>query len=87
MAHPEFPQPAPEFPEPVEILDAGDLGCGELLARFPPIFRRLAPGDVFGLINTDAGTPADLPAWCRMAGHEYLGVRPGDRPMYFVRKR
>lgn len=76
-----------DLPAPDEVLDSGDIGCGELLATLPAIFRRLAPGAVLGLINTDHGSPEDLPAWCRMVGHEYLGVRRDDGPLYLIRKR
>jgi len=87
MAHPRAPSENCLPPEPDEILDSGDTGCGELLMQLPAIFRRLAPGAVFGLINTDPGTPEDLPAWCRMTGHAYLGVRHGERPLYLIRRR
>ena len=30
--------------------------------------------------------PIDLPAWCRITGHDYLGVaEPGPPPVYGVR--
>lgn len=37
------------------------------------------------LTTTDPVAPIDLPAWCRMTGHLYLGPVPGpERPTYAV---
>ena len=38
------------------------------------------------LTTSDPVAPIDLPAWCRMTGHTYLGPVPGDgRRTYAVR--
>nr|WP_260407807.1 sulfurtransferase TusA family protein [Planomonospora venezuelensis] len=33
----------------------------------------LAPGTVVHLIAADPAAPIDLPAWCHLTGHAYLG--------------
>ena len=44
----------------------------------------LKPGDELEVICTDPGGLTDIPAWCRIEGHEILGK--GDRDeAYFVR--
>jgi TusA-related sulfurtransferase len=65
--------------------DAGDKGCGagpldEIVARM----RLLAPGQTLEVHATDPSVANDLPAWCRLAGHELL-PREGDR--YLIRRR
>ncbi len=63
--------------------DAGDMGCGELVIELRARLRAM-PGRVLKLVATDAGAPADIPAYCRMTGHELLEVRP---PAYWIRAR
>ena len=67
----------------VERWDAGDMGCGELVMALRLRLRAM-PGRVLELTATDAGAPADLPAWCRMTGHELLRTEP---PRYWIRAR
>lgn len=53
--------------------------------------RRIADVPVGGVVAVLADDPAarvDVPAWCRLKGHDYLGERPGDgAPAYLVRRR
>jgi tRNA 2-thiouridine synthesizing protein A len=51
--------------------NAGELGCGELVLELRNR-ARAAPGKVLKLIALDQGAQEDLPAWCRMTGHELL---------------
>ena len=64
--------------------DAGDLGCGELVLELRGRMLELAPGGVLRLIATDAGAPADIPAWCRLTGHELVA---SDPPVYLIRRK
>jgi len=66
-----------------ETWDAGDLGCGELVIALSTRLRGM-PGRTLKLIATDPGAPADLPAFCRMTGHELRGV---DGHAYWIRAR
>ena len=36
--------------------------------------REMTPGQVLLLISDDPATLDDIYAWCRLAGHEHLGV-------------
>ena len=36
--------------------------------------KRLVPGTVLEVLTTDAGTVQDIPAWCRVHGHELLSI-------------
>jgi len=66
------------------LLDAGSGGCEEgALLKLRDLMRGLEPGQVLEVRSTDPGVREDLPAWCRLTGHEFLGAK-GAR--YFVRK-
>jgi TusA-related sulfurtransferase len=73
------------LPEPDALLDLGAGSCeagGLLKAR--ALIGALAPGQVMEVRSTDPVVADEVPAWCRMTGHDYLGAE-GTR--YFVRKR
>jgi tRNA 2-thiouridine synthesizing protein A len=78
-------EPAPGPGPGVVLLDGGDLGCARLLVLLRRRVLELAPGTVVHLVTTDPVAPIDLPAWCHMTGHRYLGVVEGPgRPTYAV---
>ena len=65
--------------------DAGDQGCADgPLDEVAAQLRRLAPGQTLEVRATDPSVTNDLPAWCRMTGHE-LVTQAGDR--YLIRRR
>jgi cysteine desulfurase len=37
-----------------------------------------APGDVVEVVSDDPASRHDVPAWCRMRGHTYLGEHPRE---------
>ncbi|MBF0192149.1 MAG: sulfurtransferase TusA family protein [Magnetococcales bacterium] len=41
--------------------------------------RNLEPDQVVEVRATDPGLEHDLPAWCRVNGHRFLGVRRAGR--------
>ncbi|WP_017591568.1 sulfurtransferase TusA family protein [Nocardiopsis potens] len=68
------------------VIDGGDLACVRLLLRLRGRLADLAPGAVVHLIATDPAAPLDLPAWCHLTGHTYLGPVAGHgRPAYGLR--
>ncbi|MEO6457964.1 MAG: sulfurtransferase TusA family protein [Chloroflexia bacterium] len=69
--------------QPDVVVDAGPLGCGELLVLLHMETRNLQPGQIFEAITYDPGAREDLPAWCRLLGHTLLGEQSGH---YFIRK-
>lgn len=56
-------------------LDARRLLCPMPVIRTQNKVKELQPGDVLEVICTDPGAKADIPAWCRINGHKYLGDR------------
>lgn len=64
--------------------DAGDLGCAYgPLNEIAGLMRGLSPGQTVEVRATDPSVAVDLPAWCRLTGHE-LVTRQGDR--YLIRR-
>ena len=75
---------APGLPTADLMWDFGDAGCEEgAVLKLRSLVSRLSPGEVLEVRSTDPGAGEDLPAWCRLTGHEFLGAH-GRR--YFVRK-
>jgi tRNA 2-thiouridine synthesizing protein A len=73
--------------EPV-ILDGGDRRCVQLLIDLRRLVTQVGPGTVIHLIATDPAAPIDLPAWCHLTGHTYLGPLPASaRPTYALQTR
>ena len=67
-------------------IDGGDLGCARLLVLLRDRVTTLSDGAVVHLVTSDPVAPLDLPVWCHMTGHGYLGVVGGrERPTYAVR--
>lgn len=79
---------APDRPPPADlVLDGGDQRCVTLLITLRQAIRSLPDGAIIHLIATDPAAPIDLPAWCHLTGHSYLGTleRAPSRPAYAVR--
>jgi len=68
------------------LIDGGDRACGELLMTLVEPMRRLEAGAVVRLVATDPAAPLDIPAWCHLTRHTYLGRgrQPDGRPHYDV---
>ncbi|MEI5519856.1 sulfurtransferase TusA family protein [Streptomyces brasiliscabiei] len=83
-----------EIPSPDITVDGTGLFCVALLLRLCKEIAGTEPGTVVQVIATDPAAPLDLPAWCHMTGHHYLGhvadpalAGPvaGDRQTYALR--
>lgn len=59
-------------------LDARYLLCPMPVIRVQSAVASLAPGDVLDVRATDPGALHDIPAWCRVHGHEVLETTTGD---------
>ena len=74
---------------PDTIFDGGDLDCGSGLILL--IRENMLKTPVEGILEMRSREPTvadDLPPWCRMVGHEYLGSVPGEGFVrYFVKRR
>lgn len=59
------------------------LACQRLLCPMPVIrvqdeVARMQPGEELEAVCTDPGAMNDIPAWCRINGHEVLEMREQD---------
>lgn len=73
---------------PSDVLEGGDLDCGSGLVLLLRDRMLAVPlGEVLELRSREPTVRGDLPPWCAMVGHEYLGALPGeDCTRYFVRR-
>lgn len=73
---------------PDNMFDGGDLDCGSgLILLIRDAMRQVPEGGVLEMRSREPTVADDLPPWCRMSGHEYLGKKPGDGfTRYFVKK-
>ena len=73
-----------KFPDPTSRIEGGSLGVGDgLLMLIREVLEPIPAGAVVAVRTSDATTVHDLPAWCRIMAHEYLGV---DGTTYYFRK-
>ncbi len=63
---------------------AGGLACGDLLLLLRATMNKLPPRSVLRLVATDAGAAEDIPAWCRLTGHQLLWAQ---HPEFFIQRR
>ncbi|MCL6571675.1 MAG: OsmC family protein [Bacillus sp. (in: Bacteria)] len=70
------------------VCDGGDLDCGSgLLLIIKKAMDPLANGQILEIRSRERTVAGDLPAWCRMVKHAFLGSEPGDNTnRYFIRK-
>lgn len=67
----------------VEV-DARRLLCPMPVIRLQDCINRQAAGARVRITCTDPGTLNDIPAWCRINGHEVLDTREQDDELIFL---
>ncbi|KWZ64671.1 sulfurtransferase TusA family protein [Bacillus altitudinis] len=73
--------------QPTAILDAKGLACPMPIVKTKKQMNELLPGDVLEVQATDKGSTADLAAWSKSAGHEFLGTKvEGQVLHHLIRK-
>ena len=67
-------------------LDASNLLCPMPVIRCQDKIKQLQAGDELSVTCTDPGAINDIPAWCRINGHEVLQINQDqDRIEILVR--
>lgn len=61
-------------------VDGGTLECVALLLLLRRHVETAAPGTLILLSTQDPIAQIDLPAWCRLTGHTWLGPHPHPHP-------
>lgn len=59
-------------------LDARHMLCPMPVIRTQEKVEKLQVGDTLTVLCSDPGAIHDIPAWCRVNGHEVLGVQQED---------
>lgn len=69
------------------IVDGGGMLCVTLLLHLRKRITGAPAGAIVHIVTTDPAAPLDLPAWCHLTGHTYLGPVPDGtcRDVYAVR--
>ncbi|WP_319804412.1 sulfurtransferase TusA family protein [Nocardioides malaquae] len=70
-----------------------ELDCRQMLCPMPVIelarhVDDVAVGDVVAVVTLDVAARTDVPAWCRMRGHQYVGedAAHDGAPRHLVRR-
>ena len=58
----------------VTVIDARNLLCPMPVIRTQDGVEDLQPGTLVEVLCTDPGVVHDIPAWCRMRGHEVCRI-------------
>ncbi|EWG12406.1 sulfurtransferase TusA family protein [Cytobacillus firmus] len=68
-------------------VDAKGLACPMPIVRTKKAINDLNPGEVLEVLATDKGSKADIQAWSKSSGHQYLGtIEEGDVLKHYIRK-
>ncbi|MFI0813280.1 sulfurtransferase TusA family protein [Streptomyces echinatus] len=84
QSHPSEEHPPPSTAADLTV-DGTGLLCVTLLLRLRKRIDGAPPGTLVHVMATDPAAPLDIPAWCHMTGHTYLGPVPGEQPVYALR--
>jgi tRNA 2-thiouridine synthesizing protein A len=72
-----------------ETLDCVGLYCPMPIAKTAEKMKKLNPGQVLEILADDPGIKADIPAWCKVTGNEFLGLEEENKQykVYIKKKR
>ena len=69
------------------MVDAKGLACPMPIVRTKKAMNELEAGQVLEVQATDKGSKADIQAWAKSSGHQYLGtLEEADVLMHYLRK-
>lgn len=70
-----------------KLLDAKGLACPMPIVRTKKAMNEMAPGEVIEVQATDKGSHADMKAWAKSSGNQYLGsTEEGGVLKHYLRK-
>jgi len=73
--------------EATDTLDCVGLYCPMPIVQTAERIKRLEVGQVLEILADDRGIEKDIPAWCKVTGHEFLGLDKRDGEYHvFVRR-
>ena len=65
-------------------LNARRLLCPMPVIRTQNAVKKLAVGEILEIIGTDSGILQDIPAWCRINGHNVLETFTDDFEYHII---
>jgi uncharacterized OsmC-like protein len=74
--------------KPDRVFDGGDMDCGSgLVLLLRENMLQVPAGGILEMRSREPTVADDLPPWCRLTGHHYLGALCGtDYARYFVQR-
>lgn len=69
---------------PIHNLDTSRLLCPMPVIRTQDKIKTLNVGDVLEVTCTDPGALNDIPAWCRINGHEVISTSEKDDEIFIT---
>lgn len=69
--------------EPI-VVDSLGTACPIPVIDLAKAVERAPSGTVLELLSDDEGAKVDIPVWCRMKRHEFLGREDRDRGWAFL---
>ena len=75
--------------EPVDLeLDCRGMRCPMPVIELGRRFTEVPVGGLVAVVTSDVAAGADVPAWCRMRGQDYVGEDEAadGTPRYLVRR-
>jgi tRNA 2-thiouridine synthesizing protein A len=73
--------------EAASTVDARGSACPGPLLEAKKGIGKVRVGEILEIYSNDSGTRADIPAWAKKVGHDYLGVMEADGyDKHFVRR-
>jgi cysteine desulfurase len=74
-------------PQAAAVIETRGRRCPVPVIELAKAVDQVADGEVVAVLSDDEAARADIPAWCAMRGHEYVGERPQERgSAYLVRR-
>jgi tRNA 2-thiouridine synthesizing protein A len=71
---------------PAEVLDCRGQRCPLPVINLARRLPELPVGTVVRVLADDPAAAVDIPAFCRMRGHEFVAAHPDEGPAYDVRR-
>jgi len=59
-------------------IDCLGLFCPMPIIKTAEAIKKIEIGQVLEIIADDEGIVEDMPNWCKMTGHKYLGIEQDD---------
>lgn len=69
-----------------QSLDCTGLYCPMPIVKTAEMIKKLSKGEVLEVVADDKGIKQDMPAWCELTGHSFLGMEENGEIRVYVKK-